>query len=127
MLAAFIAASAMLILHANEIVALGIVVGGFMIFFLLLSLICPVFILLTTAAAGIGIIGFLKLLSTPIMLFFAASSLYTLTVICAVGLSVRAMKLTRIGKPWYILLILLSFVPLANTAVFYMIPALDKK
>ena len=127
MLVMLIGAAVMLIVNADKLIVLGIAVGAALFILLLITLICPFFVLMLAAAAGVGLMGFLYLLSVPIMLYFAASALYLLTIVCTIGLTVSAMKLTNIKKPWFILLILLSLVPFANIAVYYVIPALEKK
>ena len=118
MLVMLIGAAVMLIVNADKLIVLGITAGAALFILLLMML---------AAAAGVGLMGFLYLLSVPIMLYFAASALYLLTIVCTIGLTVSAMKLTNIKKPWFILLILLSLVPFGNIAVYYVIPALDKK
>ena len=127
MLVMLIGAAVMLIVNADKLIVLGITAGAALFILLLITLICPFFVLMLAAAAGVGLMGFLYLLSVPIMLYFAASALYMLTIVCTIGLTVSAMKLTNIKKPWFILLILLSLVPFGNIAVYYVIPALEKK
>lgn len=123
----FIASVVLLFAHAEELIGIGILIGWLVVVLLIFSLICPLFLLLVLAVAGVGIIAVVKLLSLPIMLYFVSSAAYLLSVVCAVGICVSAMKLTRIKKPWYILLILLSLLPAANCAVYHIIPALMKK
>lgn len=123
----FIASAVLFFSHANELVGLGIIIGALSLILLLLSLICPLFLLLILALAGVGLVAAVKLLSAPIMLYFVSSAAYLLSAVCAVGICVSAMRLTGVKKIKYIPLILLSIIPLANCAVYRMIPSIIKK
>lgn len=123
----FIASAVLFFSHANELIGLGIIIGALTLILLLLSLICPLFLLLVLALAGVGLIAAVKLLSTPIMLYFVSSAAYLLSAACAVGICVSAMRLTSVKKFKYIPLILLSLIPAANCAVYRLIPSIIKK
>ena len=123
----FIASAVLFFSHAQELIGLGIIFGWLAVIFLLLSLICPPFLLIVLALAGVGIIAAVKLLSVPIMLYFVSSAAYLLSAVCAVGICVSAMRLTNVKKIKYIPLILLSLIPAANCAVYRIIPTMIKK
>ncbi len=123
----FIASVVLFFSHAEELVALSVVFAVLAVIFLLLSLICPIFLVIVIALAGIGLVAVVKLLSAPIMLYFVSSAAYLLSASCAIGICVSAMRLKNIKKLRYIPLILLSLIPAANCAVYRIIPEMIKK
>lgn len=122
MLITFIASVAVLIPNLIELLAWGIAVAYMLVVFLILTLICPFFLLMLCAVAGVGVVAFLQLLALPIMLFFAASAYYLTAAACCVSFAVRGIKLSGLKKRYMIPFILLGLIPGANNVIYFALP-----
>ncbi len=122
MLVTFILSIVMIFPHLNDILAIGIVVAYLTVIFLLLTLICPFFLLLLCAVAGVGVVSFLQLMALPIILYFAASAFYLVSAACGVSFAVKGIQLAGLKKRYMIPFILLALVPGANNVVYFALP-----
>ena len=122
MLVTFIASIVMIFPHLTELLAVGIIIAYLTVIFLALTIICPFFLLMLCAVAGVGVASFLQLMALPIILYFAASAFYLVSAACGVSFAVKGIQLAGLKKRYMIPFILLALVPGANNVVYFALP-----
>ena len=103
----------------DTLAQLAIGSGGTLYIIFLFCIICPPLLWLWVMALGMSVIYFAGLLLLPITLLGICGGFFMLTVLCGLSATVKAYKGSSAAKTKYIAPILLSFVSVANLAVYH--------